>query len=104
MKNKKTQAFSKSFPSVAKQSLKQNMGTGLSLFVSVFLLNIASGVSLTSEVFNKEKTITCEGTYDKPLRDIATDKKNIWWSFGNIIINTDMDGKGGSHIFTAGNV
>lgn len=43
--------------------------------------------------FDKELEIVCEGTYAQPLRDIAADKTNIWWSFGNVIVKTDIQGK-----------
>ncbi len=63
------------------------------LFAGVSLLATANVALSGAEEFNKEKTIACEGTYDSPLRDIATDKKSIWWSFGSLIAKTDMNGK-----------
>jgi len=63
------------------------------LLASCFVLNMARAESLTKTKFNNKRTITCEGLYDDSLQGFTTDKKSIWWSFGDRIVKTNMDGK-----------
>jgi hypothetical protein len=43
--------------------------------------------------YKKELKILCPGKYSLPLHDIAIGEDNIWWSYGNIIVKTDLKGK-----------
>ncbi len=55
--------------------------------------NAVCAGDVMAEADKGELAITCEGNYDSPLYDIATDKKYIWWSFGKVIVKTDFTGK-----------
>ena len=42
---------------------------------------------------NRQNSINCEGVYNTPLLDIATDKKSLWWCYVDCLVKTDMVGK-----------
>lgn len=76
------------------------------LFLLIQTLNLFSDKALSSKtnstilkdsiIYNYKltKTIQCEGLYPMHLQGISTDKKNnIFWSFTNELVRTDLNGK-----------
>lgn len=77
------------------------------LFLTLFMLNAPSGNAISStnsdpshpvdsllHDYKLSETILCEGLYPMHLQGIITDKKaNLYWSYTNVLVRTDLKGK-----------
>ncbi len=69
----------------------------LNLFSSSLMNSLSSSGTIKDSViydYKLTETIKCEGLYPMHLQGVSTDKKtNIYWSFTNELVRTDLNGK-----------